>query len=746
MWTWGGDQSGTLLGQILSRFSLTDCFKFCSPGAKGASWRNTRGVTRRLDYVFVSAEVQCVSAAVTPLWFSDHDGVSAGLRAGAPVFGPGYWKLNVSVLEEKGFKVLFRRYFEMCTPPLAPTTSVLDWWEGTKTKIKKLVLFYCRRRKTRQRLTVSRLQRELERLYCAANDGEPLDVERVKRAKEGLAEYYRREAKAFLFRSRCVALGQDETCSSFFFGVVRGAQRKRVIYGLRNREGVVVKDPRGMVGVASTFYRDLFAVKAVDSVGAQEMLDFVVARVPEEAMEGLERDIGLEELGAAMHSMGKGKVPGVDGLPMELYLTFWDILGPVLVEVSREVAETGRLSGTMGVGVLSLLYKKGEVTDLGNWCPLTMLCVDYKLMAKVITERLKGVMAALVSSDQTCGVPGRSALWNLQLVRDAIAWAEDRAVALMLVALDQQKAFDRVQHEFLFCVLRHMGFGGKFLSWVEMFYTGVGSRVNVNGFLGEVVPQASGVRQGCPLSPLLYALYMEPFAAAVRADPLVDGLLIPGSGGRTVKASQYADDTTLFLTSDRALRRVLELMAWFGTFSGASLNVEKSAVMYVGAWRDRRDVVGGLMVSEVPLRVLGVDFLPEGAARHNWASRIAKLGQRLGCWKERRLSLSGKVLVLKADALPSLLYLDRVFPLPLRMRRELVRLVFGFVWGGRYPYVSRLDMYRPVSEGGRDVPHFPLKLDCLFFSNLCVALSADVVHTHANILFLYGFLGVGGQW
>ncbi|KAL6490916.1 hypothetical protein MHYP_G00012610 [Metynnis hypsauchen] len=78
-----------------------------------------------------------------------------------------------------------------------------------------------------------------------------------------------------------------------------------------------------------------------------------------------------------------------------------------------------------------------------------MLCVDLKIFAKALTERLKKTMSLLVHSDQTCGVPGRSATWNLHLIRDAISWAGDRNVPLALVSLDQEKAFDRVDHSFL---------------------------------------------------------------------------------------------------------------------------------------------------------------------------------------------------------------------------------------------------------------------------------------------------------
>ncbi|KAJ3592344.1 hypothetical protein NHX12_007471 [Muraenolepis orangiensis] len=205
------------------------------------------------------------------------------------------------------------------------------------------------------------------------------------------------------------------------------------------------------------------------------------------------------------------------------------------------------MRGSSASGVISLLFKKGDNTDLGNWLPLTMLFVNYKLLARVLADHMGTVLPHLVHVDQTCGVAGRSVRWNLHLLRDAIAWAEDRNLPLMVVCLDQAKTFERVNWGFMFRLLERLGFSQVFVGWLRTLYTGVGSVVSVNGHLGEAFSLHSGVRQGCPLSPLLYILYMEPLAEAFRADPGVQGFLVPGSGGLRVNLSQYADDTTLLL-------------------------------------------------------------------------------------------------------------------------------------------------------------------------------------------------------
>ncbi|KAJ8358978.1 hypothetical protein SKAU_G00155030 [Synaphobranchus kaupii] len=204
-----------------------------------------------------------------------------------------------------------------------------------------------------------------------------------------------------------------------------------------------------------------------------------------------------------------------------------------------------------------------------------------------------------------------------------------------------------------------------------------------------------GVRQGCPLSPLLYVLYVEPLAEAIRRSRCIKGVAIPGGGGEELRVAQYADDMTLFLSTERDLREALGVVRDFSRGSGALLNVDKSQMKYFGVWKARAEALCGLSLTEGPIRILGVDFQGDAAedAKNNWERRLAGVRRKLGLWSLRHLTISGKVLVLKADVLPSLLYLARVYVMPLGLRRDLTRTVFRFLWEG-WEYVRRVTMYQ----------------------------------------------------
>lgn len=134
------------------------------------------------------------------------------------------------------------------------------------------------------------------------------------------------------------------------------------------------------------------------------------------------------------------------------------------------------------------------------------------------------------------------------------------------------------------------------------------------------------------------------------------------------------------------------------------------------------------------MRVLGINFgNPGGDAEQNWESKMAKVRRKFGMWKKRRLSITGRVLVVKADILPALLHLAYVFPLPQMFRRELTREVFKFIWGG-YEYVKRTMMYQPILKGGRGVPCIPLKLDVLYYCNIGNILNKPYIHKCQSLI------------
>lgn len=143
---------------------------------------------------------------------------------------------------------------------------------------------------------------------------------------------------------------------------------------------------------------------------------------------------------------------------------------------------------------------------------------------------------------------------------NVIQVSHQQKLSSMVISLDAQKAFDRVEWHFLFSTLNAFGLGDAFSSWVRLLYNRPLAAVRINVQLSSYFPLGGGTRQGCPLSPLLFAVAIEPLAEAIRNSPDITGLSV---GGKDHKIALYADDILLFITNPtKSIPAVLEMIKY----------------------------------------------------------------------------------------------------------------------------------------------------------------------------------------
>lgn len=704
-----GESEGGELAQLVASFSLQDPFRALGDGVREYTWQNSRGAASRLDYLFFSARVQLTRYTHVPMWLSDHCMVGVWANLGGGIRrGERKWKFNTTYLKSPVFMEALGRLYEGWRNLRGLFETHGAWWEGVKERVAVFCSCWGRARAGQKRARVQSLSLELQKLWGQGSLVTSEGWERARLLQESLGEIYLEEAEGVLMQAGVRKRVLDERPTRFFFSTVRDRQRLAIIEGLQ-AEGEIVTDTDKMLQIAAAFYKNLFSDRAPPILEVEEFLESLGVGLSSSDREDLEAPITCREVEEAARSLKGGKVPGVDGLPIEFYRAFFPQLKEDLVKVYQEGLEEGHLPHSMRTGLVTLIYKKGPRENLANWRPITLLAVDYKILAKALTLRLGRVIGSVIHSDQTCGVPGRTGSLNLALIRDCVCWAEQRNLPLALLSIDQEKAFDRVSHRFLAAVLEQLNFGPGFRAWVRLLYEGAVSRVGVNGCLSEPVRQLGGVRQGCPLSPLLYILAIEPLAAALRSEPSLMGLHLPGGKGESAKVSLYADDMTLFLSSDRDFEVANKVILRFSRATGAKVNVTKSSVMFAGRWKGRKEAPGGFSLCADGLKILGVYFHRANSAQANWVNRVRKVKGKLTRWRGRDLSLWGRVEVVRSDLLPCLNHLAYIYPAPPRYERELEKMIFSFVWRSGVELVARAQMCRHLRNGGRGVPCVPLR-------------------------------------
>ena len=248
---------------------------------------------------------------------------------------------------------------------------------------------------------------------------------------------------------------------------------------------------------------------------------------------------------------------------------------------------------------------------------------------------------------------GRSIQDNLHLIREVLEGIQDDTEAA-LISLDQSKDFDRVDHRFLASVLETAGFEPEFRRWISMMYHNPQAVVQVNGRRSRVFAIERSVRQGCPLSPLLYVLTLEPILRRLwdeRTSPSLRG--IPFVSSLAARVSTFADDITVFVSRRLDIEAVKEAVVEYERIAGAKVNFDKSEGLRLGAWRGSNTLPGPFRWSDGPIRILGVWFGPDLQLERNWSEVQANVNAQVGIWLSRRLSLKGRVEACEHVRLPS---------------------------------------------------------------------------------------------
>ena len=460
--------------------------------------------------------------------------------------------------------------------------SLAKWWEAGKSRIKELSINYCCAKSSDNAVKRDLLSRFASHLKERVDSGVLSLVGPYQSVLQQLAALDVEVAKGAQVCAWARWIEEGETSSSYFFRLEKKRGSDRWIAAVRNDDGQIVASPEGLCSSFSTFYSSLFTAEPTDPIAQESLLSNVESSLLPTQSESCEGLLSVEECLEALSGMTKRKALGLDGLPAEFYLKLWHVLGQDLVDVLNFCYVAGSLTLSQRRGIISLSFKKGDRLDMRKWRPISLLTVDYKLAARAIAGRLLKVIHLVVAEDQTCGVPGRYIGENVAFLCDVVSYAFMFDSPVAILSLDQEKAFDRVDWSFMYATLCRMGFGTSFLQWVNLFYTGVQSSVNVNGYLSPFFSLSRGVRQGCPLSPLLYVLVAEVLACNNRANPRIKGLCLTGQSDAISPISQYADDTSLVVCSDAAIRACFNVYDVYERGSGSRLNLSKSKGLWLG--------------------------------------------------------------------------------------------------------------------------------------------------------------------
>ena len=408
-------------------------------------------------------------------------------------------------------------------------------------------------------------------------------------------------------------------------------------------------------------------------------------------------------------------------------LSFW--------EAYRELTDDLRSRGTSRCHFkdanLSLFFKKGDPTLVANYRPISSMNTDCKMYTNLVNSRLAPWAVAKLHMDQKGFVPNRLITEHTRLAVEVAHLSNSTGTDGFLVSLDQAKAYDRTDLAWLIRVLEAMGLCPDLVSLISDIVYGCHTRVRINGAYSRPYTLERGVRQGDPLSCLLYAFSIEPMGMRLR-DAIVG---ISTHGLPPVKLIMYADDMNLFLSTADDLPLIKSTLDASSLAIGSKFNYEKTDILLVGTPAHRalpssdfpeiHSCFTGAFILPPgsPLRVLGVWVSSPDFAAARWTQISAHISKLIRQWNAIGASMRNRVLLTKALLMSRCYYLLDGNGIPPRVLIQISQKILRFV-RGRFSSAPYSILSAPLSEGGLDCPslvHRRLAYDAKFVGDMISA-------------------------
>ena len=229
----------------------------------------------------------------------------------------------------------------------------------------------------------------------------------------------------------------------------------------------------------------------------------------EQAKDKMKCPINEEELLSAISNAKSKKSPGPDGITYEFYAVHFELLRDDLLKLFNGLLDNSiSPMENFSNGVITLIPKKGKSKELKDFRPISMLNTDYKLFTKIIANRISGCIEEVIGEGQTAVINGKSCIDNLDVLRTLIFKAQQsKAMKFALLSLDLEKAFDVVNHDRLWETLEKFNLPREIITVIQRLYSNASSQVLVNGSLTSFINIGRSVRQGCPLSMVLFVMF-----------------------------------------------------------------------------------------------------------------------------------------------------------------------------------------------------------------------------------------------
>ncbi|XP_043697111.1 uncharacterized protein LOC122647869, partial [Telopea speciosissima] len=454
-----------------------------------------------------------------------------------------------------------------------------------------------------------------------------------------------------------------------------------------DQAGNTLTNPKDIKEEAVLFYKKLFGSDYTDLGSCPPSIPLLGVVSESQNME-LGKEVNGDEVKRVVFSLKDSKAPGPDGFGAGFYKHSWEVIGEELTHAVQWFFANSFMPRSINATFITLVPKSGDVSTFAGFRPIALCNLLYKIITKILSNRIQHVIGSVVSHNQSAFIKGRSIVDNILVCHDIVRGIEQKAAnPTAVLKVDLHKAYDSLSRKFLFDVMGRMGFSDKFIGWVKACVTTPMFSVLINGSPAGFFNGGRGIRQGDPLSPYLFTLAMEAFTGIMRRLE-IDGQikLLPRCKSFHLSHLIFADDLMIFVKGNRdSILASLGGLDEFAALSGLQLNRSKSSIILGGLTQtsslELLDLTG-FSETKLPIRYLGVPLVSGRLSMKDCSPILDLVRRKLEGWKARFLSYAGRLQLLASVLQGSYIYWAGIFGLPGNVITKLESMFSNFLWSG----------------------------------------------------------------
>ena len=417
-------------------------------------------------------------------------------------------------------------------------------------------------------------------------------------------------------------------------------------------------------------------------------------------------------------SLNLHKTPVPGGLTNEFYQTFKKDIIQVLNAALKDIHERNYCATDFNRAYITLIPKPDtDKTKVTNYRPISLLNSDYKILTKTLVRKIEPFIESIIHRDQQYSIPGRNIQNHTHLLRDIVLYSTHKNTQLAILSIDQQKAFDRVDHTWLMKTIDAYNLGPYFKTWIEIIYTDAQSHLLINNTVTKAIQIKKSVRQGCPLSPLLYILSIEPMLESIRQDSCIKGLPLPNTTAKKIIA--YADDTNFLLQTEKEIKTIIETFTDFGRGSGGKINADKSKILGLGRWTGKTKYDTPITVTD-RLKLYGITFTdnPTKEDKGTWTKLTEKITQKLDRYKNRNTTIFARAALVNRYILPKIIYTATAITIPTHFIKLTNKHIREFIFKNTIRNINHQTLIQSKLNGGIGLHDIKTKINTFRLKHL----------------------------